>query len=182
MGEFPASSDDSEFDALLLAYHGAILRFLRRVAGRDGEGEDLCQETFLRAHRAWAERPPEASRRAWLYAIATNAVRNSVRSERRRRVAYASARITRREIERHGPEDEVAARQAYCRTEAAIRDLPLKQRLAFTMRKLEDLDYEVIGGCLDCSAETARAHVFQALRKLRASVLERPMPGRRTAR
>jgi RNA polymerase sigma-70 factor, ECF subfamily len=182
MGEPSAASDDAEFDAILVAHHAAILRFLRRVVGRDGESEDLCQETFLRAHRAWAERPPEASRRAWLYAIATNAVRNHARSERRRRVAYASVRITRREIQRHGPEDEVAAREVQLRTERAIGDLPLRQRLAFTMRKLEDLDYDAIAGCLDCSAETARAHVFQALRKLRASVLDRPMAGRRTAR
>ena len=31
------------------------------------------------------------------------------------------------------------------------------QRLAFTMRKLHDLDYEMIGRTLDCSPESARA-------------------------
>ena len=35
------------------------------------------------------------------------------------------------------------------------------------MRKLHDLDYDAIGASLDCSAERARAHVFQALRQIR---------------
>jgi len=42
--------------------------------------------------------------------------------------------------------------------------------MAFTLRKLHELDYEIIGQSLDCSAETARAHVFQALRKIRTSL------------
>ena len=45
--------------------------------------------------------------------------------------------------------------------------LPLKQRLAFTMRKLHEFDYDVIAQSLACSAESARAHVFQALKKVR---------------
>jgi len=35
------------------------------------------------------------------------------------------------------------------------------------MRKIHELDYEAIGESLQCSAESARAHVFQALRKVR---------------
>jgi DNA-directed RNA polymerase specialized sigma24 family protein len=35
------------------------------------------------------------------------------------------------------------------------------------MRKVHELDYDAIGRSLDCSAESARAHVFQALRKIR---------------
>lgn len=172
MGESSAARDDAEFDALVVAHHGEIRRYLLRVTAREGAAEDLSQETFLRAYRAWGERPPDRNRRAWLYTIATNAYRNHVRAERRRRIAYASVRVVRREVERYGPEDEVAAGQARERTEAAIRSLPLKQRLAFTMRKLEELDYEVIGDSLGCSAETARAHVFRALRKLRACLAD----------
>jgi DNA-directed RNA polymerase specialized sigma24 family protein len=48
-----------------------------------------------------------------------------------------------------------------------VAKLPLKQRLAFVLRKIHDLDYEAIARSLECSAESARAHVFQALRKIR---------------
>ncbi len=53
------------------------------------------------------------------------------------------------------------------RIDRIVAGLPLKQRLAFLMRKVHDLDYEVVARGLDCSAESARAHVFQALRKIR---------------
>lgn len=164
----------------MLVHHAAIHRYLRRVTARASEAEDLAQETFLRAYRAWTALPPGTNHRAWLYTIATNALRNHLRAERRRYSAHATVRVTRREIDLDGPEAAAAASEACALTEAAVRRLPLKQRLAFVMRKLEELDYESIGRSLGCSAETARAHVFQALRKVRAALDGRaPAPARR---
>ena len=54
--------------------------------------------------------------------------------------------------------------------DTVVVGLPPKQRLAFTLRKVHDLDYEAIGQSLDCSPDSARAHVFQALRKIRRSL------------
>lgn len=158
------------FEAIVVAHHDEIRRYLHRVTARASEAEDLSQETFLRAYRAWAGMPRDENPRAWLYTIATNVFRNHVRSERRRRVAHATVRTIRREVELDDPEAEAVAGEARVLTEEAIRRLPLKQRLAFTLRKLHELDYEAIGQSLDCSAETARAHVFQALRKIRATL------------
>ena len=59
------------------------------------------------------------------------------------------------------------ANQASARIDRLVATLPFKQRVAFTMRKVHELDYDAIGQSLDCSAESARAHVFQALRKIR---------------
>ena len=57
-----------------------------------------------------------------------------------------------------------------------VAGLPLKQRLAFTLRKVHDLDYEAIGESLECSPESARAHVFQALKKIRVSLNGHKLP------
>ena len=65
---------------------------------------------------------------------------------------------------------EAELEQASHKIGAIVIALPLKQRLAFTMRKIHELDYDAIGQSLDCSAESARAHVFQALRKIRTSL------------
>ena len=161
---------ESGFEAIVTAHHAEIHRYLCRVTARANEAEDLSQETFLRAYRAWAGLPADADHRAWLYTIATNIYSNYVRSERRRHAAHASLRVTRREAHLDDPEAEASAGEVRTLTAAAIRSLPLKQRLAFTMRKLQELDYEVIGQSLDCSEEAARAHVFQALRKIRTTL------------
>ena len=57
-----------------------------------------------------------------------------------------------------------------------VAELPLKQRLAFTLRKIHDLDYEAIGESLECSPESARAHVFQALKKIRVCLNGHELP------
>lgn len=168
--------DDPAFEAVVATHHGEIYRYLRRLAYRGAEADDLSQETFLRAYRARHRLTPDANVRAWLFTIATNVFRNHVRSERRRRVAHASLQVTRRELDLDGPEAEALASEVRTLTEAAIHRLPLKQRLAFTLRKLHELDYELIGQSLDCSAESARAHVFQALRKIRTTLNGHALP------
>ena len=60
---------------------------------------------------------------------------------------------------------------------AIIDGLPLKQKAALIQRKLHGLPYDSIAATLQCSSEAARAHVFQALKKLRTA-LERTPRGR----
>ena len=162
--------EETAFDTVVATHHGEIFRYLRRLSWRAGDADDLSQETFLRAYRAWRSLAADANVRAWLFTIATNVFRNHVRSERRRQAAHATVRTTRRELDLDGPEGEAMAGEIRALTEAAIRRLPLKQRLAFTLRKLHELDYEAIGQSLECSPESARAHVFQALRKIRTTL------------
>jgi RNA polymerase sigma-70 factor (ECF subfamily) len=162
--------EETTFDTVVTTHHGEIFRYLRRLSWRAGEADDLSQETFLRAYRAWRGLASDANVRAWLFTIATNVYRNHVRSERRRQAAHAAVRTTRHEVDRDGPEEEAMAGEIRTLTEAAIRRLPLKQRLAFTLRKLHELDYDAIGQSLACSPESARAHVFQALRKIRTTL------------
>lgn len=174
---FIGQMDAVAFDSIVTSHHGEIFRYLRRISWRAAEADDLSQETFLRAYRAWSDLAPDANVRAWLFTIATNVYRNHVRSERRRQAAHAAVRATQRELDLDGPEAEAMAGEIRSLTEAAIRRLPLKQRLAFTLRKLHELDYELIGQSLECSADTARAHVFQALRKIRTTLNGRALPG-----
>ncbi len=148
---------DDAFETVVAAHHAEIRRYLLRITARPSEADDLSQETFLRAFRA----------HAWLFSIATNLSRNHFRDQKRRLRAHAAAALERPEVDPAWPESEAAAGEARARIEAVIAGLPMKQRLAFIMRKMHDLDYAVIGANLDCSADSARAHVFQALRKIR---------------
>jgi RNA polymerase sigma factor (sigma-70 family) len=53
---------------------------------------------------------------------------------------------------------------------ATIETLPFHQRAALVQRQFEGLDYPTIATNLGCSQESARAHVYQALRKLRLAL------------
>ncbi len=158
------------FATVVSAHHGEIHRYLQRVTGRAGEADDLSQETFLRAFRAFGSLPGDANVRAWLFSIATNLARNHFRSESRRRKAYSEVEASAPKATVTAPESEMVSRETGALVEGIVKGLPVKQRLAFTQRKIHGLDYETIGRSLGCSAETARAHVFQALRKIRRSL------------
>jgi RNA polymerase sigma-70 factor, ECF subfamily len=155
------------FETILEAHHAEIYRYLRRVTSRATEAEDLSQETFFRAYRAYRGLAPDANVRAWLFTIATNLSRNHFRAERRRSRAHAEARAAGVHTDGAGPDGETMFNEARARLDRVVAELPLKQRLAFLLRKVHDLDYEAIAQSLGCSSDSARAHVFPALRKIR---------------
>jgi len=161
---------DRTFEALMSDHHGEIYRYILRVTGRRQDADDLSQETFLRAFRAHRSLPPDANARAWLFAIATNLYRNHVRGEVRRRRALTTASIDGWGAAPGWPEGEAMRNETSARIDRIVGELPFKQRAAFTMRKMHELGYEAIGESLHCSAESARAHVFQALRKIRRAL------------
>jgi len=172
---------DRTFEALMSDHHAEIYRYVLRVTGRRQDADDLSQETFLRAFRAHRTLPPDANSRAWLFAIATNLTRNHFRSQKRRRLAYAAVVAETRETDDERPDGVAVSQEIGSAVDQAVSRLPLKQRLAFLQRKVHGLDYEAIGESLACSAETARAHVFQALRKVRRALEGRELIGKEFA-
>ncbi len=159
--------EEPGFEAVLATHHAEIYRYLQRATGRSSDADDLSQEAFLRAYRAYRSLPKDANARAWLFTIATNLTRNHFRAQKRRRLAYAAVSATLSEADGTGPEAMALGRETRALVEEIVGRLPLKQRLAFLQRKIHGLDYEAIGQSLHCSGESARAHVFQALRKIR---------------
>jgi len=82
---------EDAFEAVVGAHHAEIRRYLLRITARGSDADDLSQETFLRAFRAYRALPPGSNVRAWLFTIATNLGRNHFRAQGRRRRAYAAA-------------------------------------------------------------------------------------------
>ncbi|MBI2204243.1 MAG: RNA polymerase sigma factor [Candidatus Rokubacteria bacterium] len=160
MGEAP-------FEGIVEAHHREIHRYLGRLTRGSAIADDLAQETFLRAYRSWKALPEGANVRAWLFTIATNVMRNHFRGEKRRTRAHDTVKASTREAGPDRPDGAASASEALTLVESVVATLPLKQRSAFVLRKVHELEYDAIGGALGCSADSARAHVFQALRKIR---------------
>lgn len=147
------------FESLIALYQPAVYRFLYRLClGNGHDAEDLCQETFLRAFRAFAALPSDAQHRAWLYRIAYNLFLNG-----RRRPP--SAELTE---EVAAPPRDDDGRELVASIGEFVRTLPAKQRAALILRHVEGRDYCEIAGVLGCSEDSARANVFQAVKKVRA--------------
>jgi RNA polymerase sigma-70 factor, ECF subfamily len=169
------------FEQLMTRHHREIYVYISRLTQGSPETADLFQETFLRAYKAYGRLSEEANSRAWLFKIATNLCRNHFRRlQRHREVGLYEALTTVERPTGNGsgsthddPEQHFLSSDLERRVLMHIDELPLKQRAALIQRKLLGLSYESIAASLQCSPEAARAHVFQALKKIR-TVLEMP--------
>ena len=153
-------------EAVVTVHHPEIHRYLARVTGRAAEADDLSQETFLRAYRAFRALPEDANVRAWLFTIATNVYRNHVRSEKRRLAAHATVRAAGRELDLDGPEEEAMADEARALTAAAIRQLPPKQRAAIALHYIGDMTTAEVAEILGCAVSTVSVHLHRARARL----------------
>ena len=163
-----ARRGDREAFAALVRCHqefafGVAFRLLWDVQ----EAEDIVQEAFL---RIWQHLPGfDSTRRftTWMYAIVANLCRDRLRERRRR----PSVSVEPAELERLQTALEEAGRLGEEEVHQIVRlfseRLPLKQRLVFTLRDLQDLSVAEVASILETSAGSVKTNLHLARRKLR---------------
>jgi RNA polymerase sigma-70 factor (ECF subfamily) len=153
----------ADVEALFREHHGALVRYLTRRLGDRDWAEEVAQETFLRALRT----PPATSARSWLFAVATNLVRDEGRKQdvRRRHLQLLAAEEREREISQptHADLMERAADAAVARR--ALDALTERDREALLMKE-EGLDYHEIAAALDLSFASVGTTLARARRRL----------------
>jgi RNA polymerase sigma-70 factor (ECF subfamily) len=160
------------FETLVESHSAEIFAYLWRMLTHSDEAEECLQDTFLRAYRAYSRLPPTPRTRAWLYRIATNVARTHLK--RRLRIAAQTADLD-PDLLQSGPSAaaHLEQQQSLAAVLAAVNALPTKQRAALLMRKYQEMEYADIALALDCNQAAARAHVYQALKKLRTRFTSR---------
>lgn len=146
------------FGELLERHEREIFAYALRLTGRREDADDLYQDTFLAAFRAWPP-PRQDHERAWLYRIATN---KAIDRERRRRPTVSVEDLRLAAPDRDGV--------TLLDLASAIRVLPAGQRAAFVLRTVEGRPYREVATALECTEEAARARVSDAMKKVRAAL------------
>jgi len=157
------AGDPIAFRAFVVRYERAVFALLSRVLGRGAHVEDLAQETFLRAYRAFPSFDVDAPSRpsAWLLTIAT---RLALDARKRKRVEPFDADA----IDTATPEIETARRALGRAIEAAAAELPDDQRAAFVLAEFHGASIAEIAAALDVPEATAKTRLFRAREKMRA--------------
>jgi RNA polymerase sigma-70 factor (ECF subfamily) len=164
--------EPARFAVVFDRHYEEIASYLSRRAGRT-LAEELASETFVRAFAARAAYDlAYRDARPWLYGIANNLLRKHVRSEERRRRAYARA------IERDGLSDQEldavgervdASAGARMIAEALTRLAP-GDRDTLLLFALTDLDYEGIARATGVPLGTVRSRLHRVRRHLQAAL------------
>jgi RNA polymerase sigma-70 factor, ECF subfamily len=169
---FPRAADSrhdlAQFEELYSALQRPILAHLARLVGDREAAEDLCQESFLKALRAWEQRDPQASGAAWLYRIATNTAYDYLR--RRRRIAFMPLLDTDQppsatpSMEHRLDEGEPVER--------ALRQLPPLYRVPLVLHSYEGHSTQEIASALGCSTSAVKTRLFRARERFRQVYVE----------
>ena len=154
------------FEEAVKSMEREIMRFLMRSTGDREDAKDLFQETWLRAYRAYPTLQSEDGLRPWVFRIASNLCRNRVRDRMRRARVITNASANGAALCESASSSSRPDTMLHLKR--SIARLPGKQGQALMMRKFAGLEYEEIGAALECSADSARASVYQALKKLKA--------------
>jgi RNA polymerase sigma factor (sigma-70 family) len=148
------------FQALLEEHGTDVYRFLVATAGFS-EADDVYQETWIAALRAYPRLRRADNLRAWLFRIAQNKSVDAHRARGRRAVPVATV------PERPSPpvedDPELWAR---------LRELPAKQRTAVYCRTVLGMPYDELASLLESSENAARRNVHEGLKRLREDLTD----------
>ena len=144
------------FQRFLDEQRDVVWRFAVATVGRQ-EADDVFQETFLAAMKAYPRLRRDSNHRAWVLTIA-------------HRKALDHFRARKRGPDLPGDVPEVAHHDGEPADEALwaqVRALPPKQRTALALRYAADLDYAGIAAAPGTSPEAARRNGHEATKRLR---------------
>jgi RNA polymerase sigma-70 factor, ECF subfamily len=179
---------DADFVQLADPYRRELLAHCYRMLGSVYDAEDLVQETYVRAWKAYDKFEGRSSMRTWLHRIATNACLNALESKTRRPLPIglgapssdpADPLDERREVPwlepmpdamlANDPAAVVAGRESIrLAVIAAMQYLPPRQRAVLILRDVLQWPAAEVGQMLDMTT----ASVNSALQRARAQLAE----------
>ena len=181
------SHRDRAIAELLETHGGRLYRIGLRICGNHEDAEELVQETFLSAYRAWDQYRGDAAPLTWLYRIASRVCQRQKRLRAGQPRTMTSLSVPDLEGENfvlelpqpgESPEEAQARRELWDVIEEAIGTLPLDFRMPLVLKEIAELPVATIAEILEVKPATIKTRVHRGRLLLRQALTER-LPRRR---
>jgi RNA polymerase sigma-70 factor (ECF subfamily) len=159
-----------------------VYRFALRLAGgRQDEAEDLTQDTFLQAYRAWEGYTPGTNCRSWLFTIARNRfLRGEERRGRRPEVPESQLDTTAEALAagRYGPVETTDPERAFWdsfideEVMRALDRIPTPFREVVVLSDVQGLSYPELAEVLALPIGTVKSRLFRGRRLLQDALYD----------
>ena len=161
-----ASADGDAFEELMNRYLDPVHGYAQRMLGMPSAADDVTQDWFLRVWQSAAGRNPAAPARAWIWRIAHNVVIDHLRARR------PTVDVTAVELadQRPDPERQQQSKETTEQVQAAIAQLPDRQRAALALVHDQGLSGHQAAEVLDISVDALESLLARARRGLKASL------------
>jgi len=175
------SSLDPERKAGLIALAGDLRpelhRYCARLMGSIIDGEDVVQDTFIRAFEALSELDEAAPLRPWLFRIAHNRAMDLLRSRSIRLAEPMDAAAELADPANPDPAEMLMQQDAVKTAVSRFAELPLHQRSVVILKDVLDESLAEIAALLDLTVDAVKGHLARGRAQLRAlNAQADPMP------
>jgi RNA polymerase sigma-70 factor (ECF subfamily) len=168
------AGQDAALNVLMDRHGERLFHYLVRQLNNETDAADLAQETFVRIYHNRARFDPAQRFSTWLYAIATNLVRDRFRwHSRHPQVSLDAERDEAGSILDTLPDaaasasDQMAAEERAGEVRAAVESLPDELRTPLILSEYEGLSHAEIGAVLSCTAKAVETRLYRARNHLR---------------
>jgi len=176
-------ADQAKFSELAMEYMPSLYTAALRMTRNPSDAEDLVQEPYLKAYRAFNSFTEGTNLKAWLYRILTNTYINAYRAKKRRPEEsdiddlenfYLYRRLGGLEGATAGrsAEDEVLDHFTETEVKEAIEALPEQFRMAVLLGDVEGFSYKEIAEILDVPIGTVMSRLHRGRRALQKRLYE----------
>jgi len=176
-------ADQARFTELAMEHMPSLYTAALRMTRNPADAEDLVQETYLKAYRAFGTFQEGTNVKAWLYRILTNTYINSYRAKKRRpeetdiddvENLYLYRRLGGLEGAASGrsAEDEVLDHFTETDVKEAIEALPEQFRMAVLLGDVEGFSYKEIASILDVPIGTVMSRLHRGRRALQKQLYD----------
>ena len=176
-------ADQAEFTELAMEYMPALYTAALRKTRNPSDAEDLVQETYLKAYRAFGGFQEGTNLKAWLYRILTNTFINTYRAKKRRPEITDVEDVEDLYLYRHlgaarpaglgrSAEEEALERVTDTEVKEAIESLPESFRIAVLLADVEGFSYKEIAEITDVPIGTVMSRIHRGRKALQKALFE----------
>ncbi|MEO1451056.1 MAG: RNA polymerase sigma factor [Bacteroidota bacterium] len=168
--QMPASREQA-FGQLVQQHQQALYYHIRRMVVDHEDADDVLQNTFMKAWRGLDGFRGEAKLKTWLYRIATNESLTFLQKKKRRH--YQGIDNLQDDL-RHSLAQTpyVSGEEIQVKLQAAVLQLPERQRLVFNMRYYDEMKYDDISAVLGVTTGALKASYHHAVKKIEKLLTE----------
>lgn len=176
--EMAAKGDRSAFESLVKKYDRKVITLALKYTRSEEDAKDIYQEVFLRVWKSLPGFGFKSEFSTWLYRIATNVCLTYVdRAKRHRSEDVLESSLTDDEEDERpgmqlesddpGPLENLRNSELQTGIKKAVDELPVKQKLVFTMKYYEDYKIREISEMTGLNEGTIKRYLFEATLKLK---------------
>ncbi len=176
-------ADQANFERDALQFSPQLYSAALRMTRNPADAEDLVQETFLKAYRAYDTFTAGTNLKAWLYRILTNTYINKYRKEKRRPSEVDLGDVQDLYLYRQiGSEESAGASQSVeervldglveSDIKEAVEELPENFRLPVLLADLEGFAYKEIAEILDIPIGTVMSRLHRGRKAMQKRLWE----------